>query len=195
MTVDHVRFDCEDLVSYLPRLAELTVPTDSLRENDGGKPGKLAGSPAPWMERVANLILDVHAGVRRLESVLHYEVFASVRVRGSSDENTVGALRAIPGLCESATSETVSTTAVTVNTWARRARLILDESRQGEELWSRVPGGLSCPSCGAGLFLKPGWQYVTHPDAHCRSCVDSETDEPVSWSCAEWLGLVETGTE
>lgn len=167
---------------------------------------KIAGSPTPWNDRYAMLLLDVEAGARALETRLRYNLglpWLPVERDGYRWARPPGRAHA-----ETALNQTVIL-AETLHgkepdhdlarealsrclRWARRARAVLDEARPDELPWTRCPGDLRCGMCGGPLWLKPGWEDAAQLEREpvwCRTCVD-DTGAAVSYPSAVWARLV-----
>lgn len=120
------------------------------RQPSGNFHGKVDHSQPPWNASAANVILDLHALTRKMESELRAELGLPRRIRGGSDANTAQALDAVLRLAESADDWLVRVYSRELDRWAKRARVTLDETEFPRRL-PRQPGHPEpvCPFCHA----------------------------------------------
>ena len=102
---------CADLTPWLPILAALITEPDS----DGTVSRSKPSSRPPWNPAVANVVYDVHAAVRAVESRLRVAVTGTILVRGGSDANTLKAIDAIPALAIAVDDELAQEATRTLN--------------------------------------------------------------------------------
>ena len=172
---------------------------------------KVTGSPAPWNNVVGDLIMDIHAGVRRWADKLDDLVGAQRQARGSSTVGTIVALKRIvvrveqiermsPAVLD--VDRAAADATLQLSNWARRCRQQLCELRDYEQPWTRAPGRLRCPNpitdrlpglgtCNAALWLAPGWERQVKPPVYCRAtrCAD-EHGAPYEWAFDTWHPIV-----
>lgn len=215
---DELRACVDELVGHdrlLARIAEEIPQVDSTGNHDrhgrGQGTAKIIGSPAPWNEHAAELLLGIHAAARRHERGLTLVLFSRARFRSGSDTDTTACLRALPDLVTAAAEkfpdhQPIQTRhGATVNwrtvrrdllAWPRQCRLLLDEARWGEEPWTRAPGDLSCPHCARRLILRPGWERDPAPHVWCLRCPATLDDHgqpaTLSWPADAWIAVLNT---
>lgn len=205
MDMERVRADVADLISYIPRLAEL-LPPGSVRTADDGEHPKVSASPLPWNNSVAGVFMDIHA-VRSLEAGLSLLAHGHATIRGGSDANTKAALDALPDLIAFVAlhrrdSELPEQAARRLRHLGRQARVVLDELRHDEEPWHVAPGGLLCPNqpglpddgayCDNQLMLPPGFATMRAPGVYCPTCRD-ENGRRMSWPYDAWTLVLTEG--
>ena len=178
----HVRVSdaVDTLTDLLPRL-EAEVPAK--KKNPYGGHGSGQGGHPPltsWNSQAAMLILDIHAGVRELETNLRYAVTGVVRSRGGSDGNTARALASLIAMCAAADYAAVVIVCRKLESWAWRARMILGDVEPFARL-PRLPGE-SEPRCPFGDPPHPGTLRVRHATGLViclhPGCKDSEGNRP-----------------
>lgn len=206
---EEIAFDVAELVGYLPRLADLLEPANSPiggSLGSGWRGKKVTGSPPPWNDAVAMLVMDIHAGARQLEDALTLLAHGHRRrpPRSASDAQTVNALRALPDLAQlcrdrSPDHNLPGRAGRAVYGWAVAARRELDETRPEEAPWTRAPGGLRCPNqlpdgtmCEQPLWLAPGAATTAEPPVYCRRCTD-DSGQLLSWPWGAWKLAAELG--
>lgn len=106
-------------------------------------------APAPWNSVAAELTLEFHAEVRRLEVHLKERITGGYpRRRGSSQANTARAVDSVVNLCETCDDTTVLAVLSYLATWSRRAEIYFNPEG-GLYRLPREPGEkeLPCPYC------------------------------------------------
>lgn len=176
-------------------------PRDRAGRGQGGE--KVIGSPAPWNDEAAGLVMVIHAGAREVEGNLSWLLFSRLLHRSGSDVHTRRALRNIPDLLAAAAEKFPGHWSIRdgerqLRSWPRQCRALLDEARWGEERWTAAPGGLRCPHCDRRLVLRPGWERESEPPVWCRGCpVELEGDEFArpsrSWPADAWIATLNEG--
>lgn len=166
------------LAGLLERLEE-ELPEKKKNPYGGAGTGKGGHHPlAAWNAQAAMLLLEVHSGIRDLETNLRYSVTGRVRVRGGSDRNTETCLRVLPNLCAGCDYAAVQLACKKLESWIWRARLVLGDA----EPFSRLPrlpgqGDPRCPFCAT-----PGSLRVRHATGSVvclkPACKDSNGDRP-----------------
>jgi hypothetical protein len=147
----------EEIRSALKAAAEQAIDLSGRLENviairprqpSSGFHGKADRSQPPWCAPVAGVILDLHAGARRMEAELRDELGLPSRARGSSTQNTYSALRAVAALAQGAGDEQVMLISGELERWLRRAAIALGEKEAPQRL-PRLPGEAEpcCPLC------------------------------------------------
>jgi hypothetical protein len=183
----HVRIS-DDVAAMEALLERLEEELPEKKKNPHGGHGSAKGGHPPltsWNTQVAMLVMDIHAGVRELETDLRYAIAGTVRVRGGSDGNTTRSLRALPGLCAGSDHAAVQLACKKLEGWIYRAQLILGDVAPFSRL-PRLPGQGEpvCPFCNSAGSLR-----VQHATGKVRclkpSCRDTEGNKP--------SGLVEMG--
>lgn len=176
----HVRVT-DNVAALAELLARLEEEVPEKKKNPFGGHGSGKGGHPPlasWNSQAAMLVLDVHAGVRDLETDLRYSVTGVVRSRGGSDGNTAKSLAILPGLCAGCEYAVVDVACRRLESWIWRARLVLGDA----EPFSRLPrlpgaGDPKCPFC-----LSPGSLRVRHATGVViclkPQCRDSEGNRP-----------------
>lgn len=150
-----IQDDCTELISLLTRLED-EIPEK--RRNPHGGYGSGSGGHHPlaaWNAPAAMLVMDLHAGTRDLELELRYRISGSTRSRGSSSRNTERSLEVIPSLAAAVDYHTAQQVIARLESWIRRARLILGDA----EPFSRLPrlpgqGDPVCPFCNTRGSLR-----------------------------------------
>lgn len=150
--------DCQELVALLARLED-EVP-EKKRNPYGGYGSGSGGHPplCAWNAPAAMLVMDLHAGARDLELELRYRISGSTRSRGGSSGNTTKSFEVIPSLSAGVDYHLAQQVVTKLESWIRRARLILGDA----EPFSRLPrlpgqGDPVCPFCRT-----PGTLRVLH---------------------------------
>lgn len=151
--VTQLRLDVAELTGPTGLLAQLAaLLPEPVADPTVGTFGrhKVTGSPAPWHVEAAGVLMDVHAGARRLEDDLRSHLdFTPVAGtgRGSSAANTARALRALPDLAAAAGDAHAHRVTAAVSRWARQAREVRDIDQS--ERWVPVPRlrGSPPPAC------------------------------------------------
>jgi hypothetical protein len=158
---------------------EAEVPEKPKRPYGGFGTGSGGHGPlASWNSQAALLLLEIHAGIRELETDVKYQLSGRVRSRGGSDGNTFAALDGLAGLVATADYTTAQTIARKLENWAFRARLVLGEVEPFSRL-PRLPGQKepACPYCQSRtLRYRPfsGQVRCVRP-----GCKDGNGDSPV----------------
>lgn len=211
MDMEQVRADVADLISYIPRLAEL-LPPGQARAADDGKHPKVSASPAPWNSAVAAVFMDIHA-LRGLHSHLALAAHGRVHNWRGSDAHTRIVLELLPDLIAYAAihchdpdlkprAQLAERAAHQLRYLSRQARVVLDELRSNEEPWTRAPGNLACPNqpglpddetyCDRPLYLSPGFAAMRAPAVYCLACKD-EDGHRMSWPYDAWTLVLTEG--
>lgn len=110
--------------------------------------GKVDHSQPPWNAAAANLILELHAWVRRTETLYRRAAGLPARLRGGSGDNTRRGLEALTRLCERLDDGIVREDDRWLSSWCKRARVSLGAA----ESVKRVPRNVGereaqCPWC------------------------------------------------
>lgn len=179
----HARLrDTADTAWRLYCALEITVPH---RQSNGFDPARPAQqrkvvAPIPWNSVAAELTLEFHNEVRRLESGLKERITGGYpRRRGSSSTNTRHAIDSVVNLCETGDDGTVLAVLNYLTTWTRRADTVFRPEHglhrlprqpgEGEARcpycqrqtmrWSPMKGWAVCvnPACENDLGLRPRW--------------------------------------
>jgi hypothetical protein len=171
--------DIADLTALMTRLEE-EVPEKRKSPHGGFGSGKGGHGPlASWNSSAAMLVLDVHQGVRELETNIRYMLTQKIRTRGGSDGNTGRALSNLADLLAGADQATVVVTCRKLESWIYRARIILGDLEPISRL-PRLPGegDPACPFCRRKGTLRvrhsTGAVTCLHP-----GCTDSAGNRPV----------------
>ena len=182
------------------RLRDLIPQQTTILESKIGSHTRYSAAPIPWNTPAAMLYLDIHAAAREHETNLTLLLWEKATYRGPADALTTQAITRLPTLIRAAhdadhSHRTIVTEAThDLTTWPVLIRRILDESRTGENPWTKAPGNLHCPD-GHTLYLAPGWQYdVEHADAICRHCNTPDGQHP-RWNASAWLGKLQAQTD
>lgn len=130
---------------------EVTVPHRRSNGYDAGKGAhqRLSVAPIPWNSVAAELTLEFHHEVRRLESHLKERITGGYpKRRGSSSANTRFAINSVVNLCTTSDDSTVLGVLTYLTTWTRRA----DTTFRPEHGLHRLPrqpgeGEARCPYC------------------------------------------------
>lgn len=165
------------LIILLERLQQEIPHKPSRQPSAGGVPRGGHGPLASWNSQAALLFLEIHSGIRELETDAKYSLSGRIRTRGGSDSNTVIAFEGLPGLLAAADGSLALTVARRLEGWAHRARLVLGEI----EPFSRLPrlpgeGEPACPWCERQtLRYRPysGAVRCVNP-----ACQDSQGNQP-----------------
>jgi hypothetical protein len=193
------------LEELLPRLED-ELPEKKKNPHGGNGSGKGGHPPlTSWNTQAAMLVMDIHAGVRELETDLRYSVTGVVRSRGGSDGNTLRSLRGLPALCAGCDYAAVQLACKKMESWIWRARMVLGDA----EPFSRLPrlpgqGEPACPFCktagslrvrhatGMVICLKPTCRDSEGSRPQGRIEVGSFSGEPlVAWASGETgIGVV-----
>ena len=114
----------------------------------GFSSGKVIHSQPPWNAAVAFSYLELHSLSRDLEDKFRYYSDQPARGRGGSDENTRLALESVINHTESVPESAVLSAIRDLESWIRRARIVLGELELPQRL-PRLPGQAepSCPFC------------------------------------------------
>jgi hypothetical protein len=129
---------------------ELDIP---YRQSTGG--GRETGqqrrvvAPIPWNSVAAELTLEFHQEIRRLESHLKERIVGGYpRRRGSSSANTRYAIESVVNLCETCDTSTVLGVLGYITTWGSRAETFFNPEG-GLRRLPRQPGEgeARCPYC------------------------------------------------
>lgn len=197
----HVRVtdNVDALTGLLARLEE-EIPEKRRNPHGGNGSGKGGLPPlTSWNTQAAMLVLDIHAGVRELETDLRYAITGVVRTRGGSDNNTARSLHNLIGLCAGSDYSAVQIACKKMESWIWRARLILGDAEPFSRL-PRLPGQPepACPFCrtagslrvrhatGMVICLRPTCKDTegNRPQGHIE--VGSYSGEPlVAWASGE----------
>lgn len=194
--------DLLDREHLLDRIhAQIAAPPSPQEQYDHRK---ISGSPTPWNDRYAMLLLDVEAGARHLETRLRYTLglpWLPVERGGFRWARPAGRAHAeyalhqvvilAAALNDQDRDNDLSREAQTLTArWARRARAVLDEARPDELPWTRCPGDLRCHLCESPLWLKPGWEnaeQLAQQPVWCRRCEHS-------YPSAVWAAALDSDT-
>lgn len=106
-------------------------------------------APIPWNTVAAELTLEFHNEIRRLESHLKERIIGGYpKRRGSSDNNTRLAIDSVVNLCETVDQETTHGVLGYLTTWSHRADLVY-RPEHGLHRFPRQPGEKEarCPYC------------------------------------------------
>lgn len=106
-------------------------------------------APVPWNCVAAELTLEFHREIRRLESHLKERIVGGYpRRRGSSSANTRYAIDSVVNLCETSDQTTVLGVLSYIATWGRRAENVFNPEN-GLHRLPRQPGEgeARCPYC------------------------------------------------
>jgi hypothetical protein len=126
------------------------------RESTSGGQGEIVRqkrtvAPIPWNTAAAELTIEFHNEIRRLEVHLKERVIGGYpRRRGSSNANTKYAIESVVNLCETTDNETLHGVLGYLTGWNRRTDRILHPER-GLHRLPRQPGEneARCPYCHA----------------------------------------------
>lgn len=135
------------------------------------------GARAPWNAGAAHLFFDVHAEIRRVESLLSLDLFQRAVFRGGSDAATAEIFERLPVLLRAEFDRDRESTVLdeafgALISLARRVRLALHpEERRTRAPWVR------CHLCDGEL-----WIYA--PGQEVPSRIDSEFFEPGAAYCS-----------
>lgn len=119
----------------------------------------------PWHAQAANLVMDLHAISRELETrMLTCLSERSRHIRGGSDANTKAALLTLPNLAEGVDDEMAAETLSALSRWVIRAEVALELV----EPLRRVPtqpgeSEMRCPWC---RYMTIRWRMLT-TSVHC----------------------------
>ena len=136
---------CGELAALLTAAAALIAQPDA----DGTAGSRQPASMQPWNSAAAAAILDAHEGIRRLEASLRLQVAGHPGPRrGSSDANTMAALKAIENLGHGTNAAAITEAARILARWSRQIRELpaVDEA----EPWRSIPA--ACPYCGHAML-------------------------------------------
>lgn len=168
--------DCTELAALLSRL-EGEVPEKKRNPHGGYGSGKGGHHNPAWNAPAAMLVMDIHYGVRELETNLKYEIAGTIRSRGASAGNTWKCLEGLPGLVSGLDHSGARLVLQKLESWINRARMILGDAEPLSRL-PRLPGQTEplCPYCrGASLRYRPfsGTVRCIRP-----GCKDSNGERP-----------------
>lgn len=112
--------------------------------------GTAASHDPAWHAQVAMWVLEVHAGLRELETNLKYQLAGTIRTRGGSDRNTEIALERLPQLAAGLDYSAAMSTVRRLERWSYRGRVLLGDVEPYGKL-PRLPGlpDPVCPYCNA----------------------------------------------
>lgn len=168
--------DCAELAGLLARL-EAEVPEKKRNPHGGYGSGKGGHHSPAWNAPAAMLVMDIHYGVRELETNLRYQIAGTVRSRGMSAGNTQRSLDALPGLCAGLDQAAGRQAIQVLESWINRSRMILGDAEPMSRL-PRLPGQSEplCPYCrGASLRYRP---YTGSVKCIRPGCRDSNGNKP-----------------
>jgi hypothetical protein len=168
---------CADLEELIPELRAELPHKKRMGFAAGGTPSKGGSHNPAWNAAVANVLLDVHAGVRELEGVLRYASSGVARVRGGADTGTLAALKGLPALAAGADANAALRAARRLETWAWRARVALGHAEPLQRL-PRAPGQPEplCPNCRyCTLRYRPASGVVVCVNPACRDLDGNRT--------------------
>lgn len=148
----------DDVAALSGLLERLEAELPEKRKNPYGGHGSGKGGHPPltsWNTQAAMLLLEIHAGVRELETNLQYMISGSLRGRGGSDKNTGKSLANLPALCAGSDYASVMVACKQLERWVWRARMVLGDA----EPFSRLPrlpgqGEPACPFCRSAGTLR-----------------------------------------
>jgi hypothetical protein len=185
-----------DLTGLIARLEE-EIPEKRKQPYGGYGSGKGGHGPlAAWNSPAAMLLLEIHAGIRDLETDLIYQIAGVIRTRPGSDGNTLAALNGLPALTAGVPYESARQAARRLESWAYRASLILGDVDPFSRL-PRLPGETdpACPYChvrgslrvrhatGTVMCLRPGCKDSEGNRPRGRIEVGSFSKEPlIAWA-------------
>lgn len=170
-----------------------TLPTDTWElhaliadhhtpDYDGGghtNRGTAPGSRTPWNHTAANMFFDIHAEIRRLESLLTLTLNFRAVYRAGSDAATRAIFENLPVLLHALHTKDPDSTVLdealrSLNSLAKRAHNTLHpETRRTRAPW------ISCHLCGGDTWIyaeghdinpKIDREHFTPGDAYCNRC-------------------------
>lgn len=165
----------DSLPVMLEELREMIGGLSSSSGGDGVHSGA-TGSRAPWNAPAAHAYFDVHAEIRRVESLLSVVLFQRAVYRGGSDAATAEVFARLPVLLREAfdrdpESEVLDEALSALIGLARRIRVLLNpDERRTRAPWVR------CHLCDGTL-----WIYAAGQDVNPR--INSEHFEPGAAYC------------
>jgi len=128
------------------------------------------GPKAPWNTQAADLVTELHAQSRRMESDLNQYVVGRIPLRGSSSRNTWLALYHVTDLMAGAPDRTVLGLLVEMRRWVGKAETTLGQSdpihRLPREFGQNDP---VCPWCSymtLRCYVRTGTVFCVNPG--CR---------------------------
>lgn len=150
---------------------ELVVPyrEATRQEQIRSKRQRAVASTIPWHSSAANLTLELHAEVRRLEVHLKEQITGTLGARrGNSRDNTRFALHALADLAEAVDDQTALSVLIVIDRWNHRATAVFNPDK-GLHRVPREPGEgeLRCPYC---TFQTMRW----HPPTGVIVCINPE---------------------
>ncbi|MFG1873373.1 hypothetical protein ACGFIV_00870 [Sphaerisporangium sp. NPDC049003] len=142
---------------------------------------KATGSPAPWHEEAATVLLTIHEEARRLEASLLWQITGELPARrGGSDRNTRAALAVIGNLVHAVPERDARGALHIVGRWIRNARQVKDIGieERWQPAWPSGPGELppKCPYCktySVRVATRAGLVVCIN-----RSCKDGKEESP-----------------
>jgi hypothetical protein len=171
---------CADLQAWLPVAAALITQPDTQPAIGRTQPG----SQPPWNTAVANILTDIHAGVRDLEQDFRYQVTGTTATRGGSDGNTLAAIDAITRLAEALTRDHASHAAWLFDQYITQIRQL--PSVDLERPWRTIPG--PCARCIRPMLRYQESGHGQPARLRCLGCCRQAriVEGTVSDGCVEW---------
>jgi hypothetical protein len=141
-----LRVNVQDALVLLARLeAVIAVKT---AQPSGASHGKIDHSSPPWNSQAADAALDFHAWCREAEATMRLRLGFPARFRGCSAPNTRNALNSVTRLAEGSADAVVRENARWLDSWCRRAGIILGEAESAKRLPRAAGEGEAvCPWC------------------------------------------------
>lgn len=176
-----IRTDFRDTVTVVFVLAERleTIIAVKSRGSEQVFHGKVDHSQPPWNAGAANMIFELHAWTRFTERLWRRTAGFPERPRGGSQANTGKALAALCGLSETVCDELVLEDRRWLDSWARRAKIVLGEEesirRLPRQLGAREP---KCPWCKRDTLRQKALEGIVF----CMDpvCKDDEKRRPLA---------------
>ena len=145
----------------------------------GGFHGKIDHSSPPGCVPVLMAIMDLHALCRDAEACLRIAQKLPKRARGGSSANTRIALESLLRLSEAADDHSVKENARTLDSWSRKASIVLSQTEAPRRL-PRIEGQKEpkCPFCeNHTLRMFPLYGIIKCLNPECK---DDEDRKPVA---------------
>jgi hypothetical protein len=172
--------DAVKLVWRLNEQLELMVPQPGTGQRDDvGRSSKRIHAAPPWQAQAANLVMDMHAEVRRQEHELKAEVVGdgASTDRGGSSRNTRLALQALTQLTEAVDDHRAGEALIAMERWISRAEVVLgmaDPPRRLPRCFGDAePRCPWCSYCTLRSLPSNGLVYCVNP-----SCTDEDGRRP-----------------
>lgn len=160
----------DDLSALLARL-EAELPEKYRKPYGAGAMPRGGDGPlASWNSSVAYLVMEIHSGLREIETNLRYMVAGVLRNHGGGDGVTRAILDRVADLTAGASTASATAVAVQLEKWCYRARLALGESEPLARM-PRLPGAPEppCPYCGrTSIRYQPSSGVLTCVNPGCR---------------------------